>query len=132
MEQAQTIQLERQGFWVLSLTLFIVAYNVSVLPAIMPAIVRDFNSSIGSIQSILVLFSLIMASFAPTTENLCRFYGRTRVFFTGLTLYGIGITGSVLDMGLRIRVNRITKSVRVVQNDYDGTRTCTLSHLQQH
>ncbi|EKQ66986.1 hypothetical protein OsccyDRAFT_4803 [Leptolyngbyaceae cyanobacterium JSC-12] len=44
----------------------------------------------------------------------------------------IVISGNVLDMGLRIRVNRITKSVRVVQNDYDGTRTCTLSHLQQH
>lgn len=91
MEPAQTVQLEHKGFWAISLTVFMVAYNVSVMPAIMPAIVSDLNSSVGYIQSILVLFSLITASFAPTTENLCRFYGRTPVFFAGLILYGIGI-----------------------------------------
>ena len=96
MGQVQTIQLKRQGFWAISLTLSMVAYNVSVLPAIMPAIVRELNSSVGNIQSILVLFSLIMAAFAPTTENLCQFYGRTRVFLTGLILYGIGITLTAL------------------------------------
>ncbi|GAB4369762.1 MAG: DHA2 family efflux MFS transporter permease subunit [Elainellaceae cyanobacterium] len=91
MKQAQTIQLERKGFWAISLTLFMVAYNLSVMPAIMPAIVFDLNSSVGYIQSILVLFSLVTASFAPTTENLCRFYGRTPVFRIGLIFYSIGI-----------------------------------------
>lgn len=91
MEQAQTVQLGRRGFWAISLTLFMIAYNVSAVPAIMPSIVQDLNSSVGYIQSILVLFSLVTASFAPTTENLCRFYGRTRVFVIGLIVYGIGI-----------------------------------------
>ncbi|PSB18594.1 MFS transporter [Phormidesmis priestleyi ULC007] len=91
MEQAQTVQLGRRGFWAISLTLFMIAYNVSVVPAIMPSIVQDLDSSVGYIQSILVLFSLVTASFAPTTENLCRFYGRTRVFVIGLIVYGIGI-----------------------------------------
>ncbi len=68
-----------------------VAYNVSVMPAIMAPMVFELNSSVGSIQGILVVFSLVTASFAPTTENLCRFYGRTRVFTGGLLLYGIGI-----------------------------------------
>lgn len=91
MSQTQTVQFGRKGFWAISLTVFMVAYNVSVMPAIMPAIVFDFHSSVGYIQSILVLFSLITASFAPTTENLCRYYGRTPVFRTGLVLYGLGI-----------------------------------------
>lgn len=91
MNRVQPFQFGRRGFWAISLTVFMVAYNVGVLPAIMPAIVRDFSSSIGYIQSILVLFSLTTASFAPTTENLCRFFGRTPVFLTGLILYGIGI-----------------------------------------
>lgn len=91
MHQTQTVQFGQKGFWAISLTVFMVAYNVSVLPAIMPAIVSDFDSSVGYVQSILVLFSLITASFAPTTENLCRFYGRTRVFTIGLIFYGIGI-----------------------------------------
>lgn len=91
INQVQSLQFDRKGFWAISLTVFMVAYNVGALPAIMPAIVLDFSSSIGYIQSILVLFSLTTASFAPTTENLCRFFGRTPVFLTGLVLYGIGI-----------------------------------------
>lgn len=79
-----------------------VAYNVSVVPAIMPAIVFTFDSSVGYIQSILVLFSLITASFAPTTENLCRYYGRTPVFFTGLIFYGIGIASTALSPSLAV------------------------------
>ncbi len=91
MNQMEANPLKRQGFWALCLTLFLVAYNVSVVPPIMPQIVRDLDSSIGYVQSALVLFSLVTASFAPTTENLCRYYGRTRVFRAGLILYGIGI-----------------------------------------
>ena len=91
MKQARTLQFGCQGFWAICLTLFMVAYNVSVMPAIMSLIVLQLNSSVGSIQSILVVFSLVTASFAPTTENLCRFYGRIRVFTIGLILYGIGI-----------------------------------------
>ncbi len=91
MNQVRTLQFGRKGFWVISLTLFMVAYNVSVIPTIMSLIVLDLNSSVGSIQGILIVFSLVTASFAPTTENLCRFYGRTRVFIIGLILYGIGI-----------------------------------------
>jgi MFS family permease len=102
MEQVQRIQLERKGFWAISLTLFMVAYSVSVMPAIMPAIVSDFDSSVGYIQSILVLFSLITASFAPTTENLCRFYGRTPIFFMGLILYGVGIGLTALSSSMGV------------------------------
>lgn len=80
----------------MSLTLFMIAYGVSVMPAIMPKIVLSFNSSLGYIQSILVLFSLTTASFAPTTENLCRFYGRTPIFRMGLLLYGLGMVMTAL------------------------------------
>jgi MFS family permease len=100
MNQSQTHELGHKGFWAISLTLFMVAYNVSVMPAIMPSIVFDFNSSVSYIQTILVLFSLTTASFAPTTENLCRFYGRTPVFLTGLILYGIGIGLTVLSSSI--------------------------------
>lgn len=80
--------------------MFMVAYNVSVMPAIMPAIVLDFNSSVGYIQSVLVLFSLVTAAFAPTAENLCRFYGRTPIFSLGLVAYGLGIAMTALSPSL--------------------------------
>lgn len=89
-------------FRVIGLTVWMVSYNIGVLPAIMPAIVRDFDSSIGSIQTVLVLFSLTTAAFAPTTENLCRYFGRTPVFLAGLLLYGIGISFTALSSSIAI------------------------------
>lgn len=89
-------------FRVIGLTVWMVSYNIGVLPAIMPAIVHDFNSSIGSIQTVLVLFSLTTAAFAPTTENLCRYFGRTPVFLTGLVLYGLGISFTALSPSMVI------------------------------
>lgn len=96
------IQFKHQSFWAITLTLFMIAYNVSVMPAIMSPLVRELDASVGSIQGILVIFSLVTASFAPTTENLCRFYGRTRVFSTALILYGIGITLTALSSTIGI------------------------------
>lgn len=92
----QSITLDRKDFWALWLTLFLLAYNVSVIPPIMPLLVRELNTSIGYIQGALVLFSLVTASFAPTSENLCRFYGRERIFVMGLVLYGLGILAMAL------------------------------------
>jgi MFS family permease len=92
MNKTQKVQFARQSFWAISLTLFMIAYNISVMPAIMSPLVRELNSSVGVIQSVLVVYFLVAASFAPSTENLCRFYGRSRIFSTGLVLYGIGIT----------------------------------------
>jgi len=89
-------------FRVIGLTVWMVSYNVGLLPAIMPAIVHDFDSSVGSIQTVLVLFSLTTAAFAPTTENLCRYFGRTPVFLAGLVLYGIGISLTALSASIAI------------------------------
>lgn len=98
------ITLKRRQFWALCLTLFMIAYNLAVLPPAMPLMVREFDSSIGYVQIALVLFSLVTASFAPTTENLCRFYGREQVFRTGLLCYGIGIVMTALSPGIGLLV----------------------------
>ncbi len=73
------------------MALLMVAFTLGVVPPMMPAIVREFNSSLGYIQSILVLCSLVTASFTPTTENLSKVFGRKQVMLTGLVLYAIGL-----------------------------------------
>lgn len=90
------ITLHRKDFGALCLTLFMIAYNLAVMQPLMPLIVRAFDSSMGYIQGALVLFSLVAAAFAPTTENLCRFYGRDRVFAAGLVGYGISMALTAL------------------------------------
>jgi MFS family permease len=90
------IRLGPRGFLAIVLTPFTVTYNVGVLPVVMPAIVHDFGTSVGVIQSVLVLFSLVTASFAPTAENLCRYFGRRRVFLTSLVVYSLGIAATAV------------------------------------
>lgn len=98
------IELQKKHVWMLCLTLFMISYNVSVIPPIMPPLVRELNTSIGYIQGTLVLFSLVTASFAPTCENLCRCYGRSQVFLSGLLVYGLGIALTALapDIGILV------------------------------
>ncbi|MGL5082600.1 MAG: MFS transporter [Microcoleaceae cyanobacterium] len=96
--------LDRIAFWALCLALFVISYNISVIPPIMPLLVRDLDSSMGYIQIVIVLFSLVTASFSPTCENLCRFYGREQVFLTGLVFYGLGILWTAMSSTIGVLV----------------------------
>ena len=75
----------------LCLTVLLLSYTVGVVPPIMPPMVREFDSSMGFIQSALVLMSLVTASFIPTAENLSRRLGRKAVFGCALALYAVGL-----------------------------------------
>ncbi|MGQ9871817.1 MFS transporter [Leptodesmis sp.] len=83
----------RKHFFGLCVALFMVAFTLGVVPPMMPAIVREFNSSLSYIQSTLVLSSLVTASFTPTTENLSKVFGRKKVMQAGLGFYAIGLLG---------------------------------------
>jgi MFS family permease len=86
----------------LCLTLFMISYTIGVVPPIMPPMVREFDSSVGYVQSALVLMSLVTASFAPTAENLGRRLGRKPTFAGALILYGVGLLVLIFspDMGI--------------------------------
>lgn len=86
-----SLPVSRKTFIGLCIALFTVAFTLGVVPPMMPAIVREFQSSIGYIQSILVLSSLVTASFTPTTENLSNVFGRKKVLVGGVLLYAIGL-----------------------------------------
>jgi MFS family permease len=96
MGQRRSTLLKPGVFSAIALALFVVTYNLGVLPVIMPSIVRDLNTSVGVVQSVLVLFSLVTASFAPTAANLCRYFGHRAVFLSGSVLYGLGIAATAL------------------------------------
>lgn len=81
----------RKTFIGFCVALFMVAFTLGVVPPMMPAIVREFQSSMGHIQSVLILASLVTAAITPTTENLNSVFGRRRVLLVGLILYAIGL-----------------------------------------
>lgn len=86
----------------LCLILFMLSYTIGVVPPIMPPLVQEFNSSVGFVQSALVLMSLVTASFTPTAENLSRRLGRRPVLAAALVLFTLGLIAVVLspDIGL--------------------------------
>jgi MFS family permease len=100
---------QQTSFWArwgapigLCLTLFMLSYNIGIVPPMMPPMVREFDSSVGYVQIALVLMSLVTASFTPTAENLSRRLGRQKVFAAALALFALGIGVIVLspDMGI--------------------------------
>jgi MFS family permease len=86
----------------LCLILFMLSYTIGVVPPIMPPLVQEFNSSVGYVQSALVLMSLVTASFTPTAENLSRRLGRRSTLAAALGLFALGLIAIVLspDIGL--------------------------------
>ncbi|QQE66163.1 MFS transporter [Leptolyngbya sp. BL0902] len=75
----------------LGLTFFMLSYTVGVVQPIMPSLVQEFQSTVGYIQSALVMMSLLTASFTPTAENLSRRLGRKWVFNGALALFALGL-----------------------------------------
>ncbi|MEA5447337.1 MFS transporter [Leptolyngbya sp. CCNP1308] len=75
----------------LCLILFMLSYTIGVVQPIMPPLVQEFNSSVGYIQSALVLMSLVTASFTPTAENLSQRLGRRPVLAIALGLFALGL-----------------------------------------
>lgn len=104
MQDIPPIKLESREFWALGLTLLMIAYTIAVMPPIMPLVVREFSSSLGFIQGALVLFSLVTASFSPTSENLSQRYGRERVYRTALIIYGLGVLVVALSRDIGVMV----------------------------
>jgi MFS family permease len=86
----------------LCLILFMLSYTVGVVQPIMPPLVKEFNSTVGFVQSALVMMSLVTASFIPTAENLSRRLGRRPLLAVALGLFALGIIVIVIspDIGI--------------------------------
>jgi len=86
----------------LCLILFMLSYTVGVVQPIMPPLVQEFNSTVGFVQSALVMMSLVTASFIPTAENLSRRLGRRPLLAVALGLFALGIIVIVIspDIGI--------------------------------
>ncbi|MGG6238937.1 MFS transporter [Nodosilinea sp. AN01ver1] len=84
----------------LCLILFMLSYTIGVVQPIMPPLVQEFNSSVGYVQSALVLMSLVTASFTPTAENLSRRLGRRPVLAIALGFFALGLVVIVLSSNI--------------------------------
>ena len=78
----------RAALW---LSVFVTAFNVMTVVALLPNIVRDLETTIGTGQTALVLLALVTAVASPAEEYLGEIYGRRRVYRVGLVLFATGL-----------------------------------------
>lgn len=94
------------ALFVISLSLFIIGLDSTFMNVAMIYLVKDLNTTLGSVQSIIAIYTLIMGCFVLFGAKLQDVMGRKKTFLTGAIIYGIGtiiaatsITSSMLLLG---------------------------------
>jgi MFS family permease len=61
-------------------------------------LIKDLNTNIGTIQAIIAIYSLVMASLMLFGGKLQNVLGRRRTFVTGASIYGLGTVIAALSI----------------------------------
>ncbi|MFE1784023.1 MFS transporter, partial [Streptomyces sp. NPDC059506] len=69
---------------------FLMVLDTSVMNVSISQLVEDFDTEVTAIQSVITLYTLVMAAFMLTGGKLGDMFGRRRVFGVGLVVYGTG------------------------------------------
>ena len=75
---------------VVTLSVFIIVIDKTFLNVAISALIRDLNTNIQTIQYIIAIYSLIMASLMIIGGKIQNILGRKKTFLTGAFIYGVG------------------------------------------
>jgi EmrB/QacA subfamily drug resistance transporter len=95
------VQKGKTGFeWgvltIVCLAVFIMVIDTTIMNVSITALVEELNTTLPTIQAIIAIYALIMASFMLIGGKLQDVLGRKRAFLFGIALYGIGtLTASI-------------------------------------
>lgn len=83
---------------------FINAYDTTAMNVAVTSVVKSLGTTVSGVQSALVLYSLVMASFMLIGGKLGDVWGRRTTFMLGITMYGCGalITAFSQDLWMMI------------------------------
>ncbi|EKQ54190.1 MAG: arabinose efflux permease family protein [Methanobacterium sp. Maddingley MBC34] len=76
--------------FVVSLSLFIIGLDSTFMNVAMMYLVKDLNTTLGHVQSIIAIYTLVMGCFVLFGAKLQDVIGRKKTFLTGAIIYGIG------------------------------------------
>jgi MFS family permease len=71
----------------LCLALFIVSFNLFTMVTLIAPVVRGFGTTVGTVQIVLVLLSLVTAAYVPMSTDLAAMHGDRRLVTLGLLLF---------------------------------------------
>jgi EmrB/QacA subfamily drug resistance transporter len=75
---------------VLSLALAIIVIDTTLLNVSLGTIIREFNTTIQSIQWVITAYALTLAAFTITGGRLGDLFGRKRMFMFGAVIFAVG------------------------------------------
>jgi EmrB/QacA subfamily drug resistance transporter len=75
---------------VLSLAQFLMVLDQAVMNVAISQLVEDFDTSVTTIQGVITLYALVMATLMITGGKVGDIIGRRRAFMIGLVIYGAG------------------------------------------
>lgn len=102
MELPKTIEkdeawLKKWGVLViLSLAMFILVIDMTMMNVSLSALVNDLNTSVTNVQAAITIYSLVMAAFMITGGKLGYIYGTKKIFLIGTAMFGVGTTIATL------------------------------------
>ncbi|SCG86302.1 MFS transporter [Methanobacterium congolense] len=75
---------------IITLSLFTIVIDKTFMNVAISTLIRDLHTNIGTIQIIIAVYALIMASLMLFGGKLQKVLGRRRTFVTGASIYGLG------------------------------------------
>ena len=83
---------------------FINAYDTTAMNVAVTSVVKSLGTTVSGVQSALVLYSLVMASFMLIGGKLGDVWGRRATFTIGISMYGVGALITAFSMGLPMMI----------------------------
>lgn len=81
---------------VLCMACFILVFDTTAMSVAIKDLVVDLNTTISTIQAIMAVYTLVMASTMLLGAKLGDMYGRKKVFLIGVVVYGVGTATAAL------------------------------------
>jgi EmrB/QacA subfamily drug resistance transporter len=78
------------GLIVLSMALFIIVLDNTILNVAVPTIVEEFHTSVSSLQWVISGYALVFAALLISFGRLGDIFGRRKLFFIGAGLFAVG------------------------------------------
>jgi len=89
-----------KGKWsvllVLSMAAFIMVIDSTAMNVSISNLVADLNTDIGTIQTIMSLYTLVMAVFMLPGAKIADIFGKKKIFLVGVCMYGVGTLTAAL------------------------------------
>jgi len=88
----------------LSLAMFIIVVDTTIMNVSISALVEDLGTTVSGVQAAISIYALVMAAFILIGGKLADIVGKKRIFVIGLIIYGLGTTIASFSQNLQMLI----------------------------